>query len=59
MMQHLITLEIIITRNSLSNYWGPEGARVKVSSLFFSYYLSCSEFPERLQSLNSDIEPGY
>ena len=25
----------------------------------FSYYLSCSEFPERLQSLNSDIEPGY
>ena len=25
----------------------------------FSYYLWCSEFPERLQSLNSDIEPGY
>ena len=25
----------------------------------FSYYLSCYEFPERLQSLNSDIEPGY
>ena len=24
-----------------------------------SCYLSCSEFPERLQSLNSDIEPGY
>ena len=25
----------------------------------FSYHLSCSEFPERLQNLNSDIEPGY
>ena len=43
-------------------YSGQEGARVKVPSLFFViiiFCVFCSEFPARLQSLNSATKPEH